>query len=516
MLQRARSIPPAVGALCVLAVIIAAAVASGPLQGVPHVTDEIAYTLQSRLFASGLRTGPAVTSPWVLETDFWVTTPTSHAVFPPGWPALLAVGEIVGAPWSVNALLAGCLPLLTWLLARSVAPRAAVYAAGVTALSPGVWILAASRMAHTSCLVALLVGVVVVTRAWTGARDRAWAWAAAGGATGYLVLARPFEGVLLGGAVVLGGVLRAGGLRSAAALCIPPVAAGLLVLADNAALTGDALRFPANAWFDAVAAEQGRAAGCNRLGFGVEIGCRPTLGSYGHSLGKAWRHSLLNLERLDKLLLGVTGGGLTAAAGLLFVGRRGRRIALLGLLPVVGYALYWSPGAAYGARFWHSLYVALPLLVGATLSRIPGRWGWALLVGLPLASAPAIIGELGDRFWCVSGDAQESAAVRGIERGLVFYQAAGVHEAFWPSLKVALDCTSGLTRGELLLMADPAAPDAGVQPRSAPPDADTLTDYVRSYPAQTPAHVLQHEVASGRQRWLRVTDGGLQGMGEQR
>jgi hypothetical protein len=32
--------------------------ATGPLALMPHVTDEIAYTLQARLYAEGLRSGP--------------------------------------------------------------------------------------------------------------------------------------------------------------------------------------------------------------------------------------------------------------------------------------------------------------------------------------------------------------------------------------------------------------------------------------------------------------------------
>ena len=149
--------PRSVLLACLLAVALAAGAALGPLEGIPHVTDEIAYTLQSRLFAAGMRTGAVADNASMVLFPFWQTTGPGHAVFPPGWPALLALGELLGAALWVNPLLCGLLPLLTWGLAREIgSPAQARLAAMVMALSPGVWMLGASRMAHTSTLVALL------------------------------------------------------------------------------------------------------------------------------------------------------------------------------------------------------------------------------------------------------------------------------------------------------------------------------------------------------------------------
>ena len=41
------------------AVALAMFVARVPLEAVPHVSDELSYTWQARLFAAGMRTGPA-------------------------------------------------------------------------------------------------------------------------------------------------------------------------------------------------------------------------------------------------------------------------------------------------------------------------------------------------------------------------------------------------------------------------------------------------------------------------
>ena len=44
-----------IGLSSLTVVVLSVLVALGPLEGIPHITDEIAYTLQSRLLAAGMR-----------------------------------------------------------------------------------------------------------------------------------------------------------------------------------------------------------------------------------------------------------------------------------------------------------------------------------------------------------------------------------------------------------------------------------------------------------------------------
>ncbi|MEC7948630.1 MAG: hypothetical protein VX265_13780, partial [Myxococcota bacterium] len=181
-------------------------IALGPLQGMAHVSDEVAYTLQARLFAAGMRTGPAADVPSMLDYPFWVSEPASYSPFPPGWPALLAVGELAGMPWVVNALLAGLVPLLVWGIAREWADvRTAELAAVAAGVSPQLALLGGSRMSHVSVMVAIgIAGLVLLRR-----RVPSGYWLLAGGALAYVVAARPFDAVLLGGPLLAAGVLRA-------------------------------------------------------------------------------------------------------------------------------------------------------------------------------------------------------------------------------------------------------------------------------------------------------------------
>ena len=481
--------------LVALGVLLAAwcvVVALVPLEGVPNVSDEVVYTLQARLFAAGLLTGPGAPAP--IPYPFWTATP--HGVwgaFPQGWPMLLALGELLGAPWLVNALLAGTLPWLVFQVARErFDERVAWVAALCVALSPGVWVLGASRMSHTSVLVALLVATLVVLRR----EDRWWHWAGAGLAVAYLVLARPFDALILGGPLLVAGLWRAPHHPARALLLVPTLGVLWFVGLTNAALNQDPLLFGATAWFEANVPDR---PGCNALGFGAEIGCSPTLGTYGHSLEKAARQALLNLERLDRLLLGIPGGSLVALAGL-WIGRRrlGPLLPFLAL-PVLAYALYWSPGAAYGARFYHPAYVLLPIAVAVVVS----RWRLAIvpLFLAGLAGGALVVRDLSSTWWCSDGAVRDALVEAGATEGLLVYSSTGQVERFWPSLRVGMVCTSGLD--DAMALVDPSGD--GFHLTMA--QADPRSTQIMAEQYGGPTWLVEHDIATGTARATRVDRG---------
>ncbi len=493
-----------------VALALGLAVALGPLEGLAHVTDEVAYTLQAKLFASGLRTGPPADVPSMLDYPFWVSSPASYSPFPPGWPALLAAGVVVGAPWLVNAALGALLPGLVWLLAREWADaRTAGIAAAVAAVSPQALLLAGSRMAHTSVVVALGVALVVVVRR----RDPPWAWLLAALAVAYVVVARPFDAALLGGPLLLWGLVRAPGWDARAALVAVPALGAGIVLADNASLTGDALVFPMSAWLEAWS--PGAAPGCNALGFGENIGCFDVLGEKGHSVGKALRIAGATALRLDRLLLGAPGGLLLGVAGLASLRKPAPLVGLV--LVVGGYLLYWSPGVAYGARFWAPLLLVLPVGVATLAARLP-RWSpHALVVLVGLGGGSRLLPELGDRYRCVDGAAAAELAAAGVTAGVVLIDARGVRPAGWPAVEGGgFLCEPMLEAGDLLQLVDPTTPTGGLQVRYMLADPDQVPVFLDRYHPGAPAWVLQHDVTSDARRLLPVRgpgEGGGRGVG---
>lgn len=476
----------------VVAVLMAVVVALGPLQGMAHVSDEVAYTLQSRLFAAGMRTGPAVDVPSMLDYPFWVSSPTSFSPFPPGWPALLALGEWVGRPWLVNALLSGAVPLLVWGIAREwTDARTAELAAVAASVSPQLALLAGSRMPHVSVVVGLGAAALVVLRR----RDPPLAWLGAGIAIAYVVTARPFDAALLGGPLLLMGLLWAPGHAARGLLLIPPALGAALLLGDNAALTGDPLVFPMSAWLEAWA-PGGPRPGCNALGFGADIGCFDIFGERGHTPAKALRIGVSSLVRLDKLLIGIPGGLVLALVGW-FKLRRGIPFVAMGLV-VGGYALYWSPGAAYGARFYAPLLLLLPIGVAAVVAGLPRWFPHAAIVTVAVAGGSRLLPELAEDYWCVGPGARRALADVGFEDGVVLLDARGSRKAAWPTLGVPpFTCQAMLVAGGLFQDMDPAHPRGGLQPRYILSDPAELRDYRATFHPDAPAVVLQHDIAAG-------------------
>lgn len=477
-------------------------VALGPLGGLAHVTDEVAYTLQARLFAAGMRTGPATDVPSMLDYPFWVSAPASYSPFPPGWPALLSLGEVVGAPWVVNPLLVALLPGLVWLAAREwVDERTAGVAAAVAAVSPQVLLLGGSRMAHMSVVVALGVALAVVVRR----RDPPWAWTLAGLAVGFVVVTRPFDAALLGGPLLLLGLARAPGWGARAPLVVLPGLAAATLLADNAALTGDPLVFPMSAWLEAWS--PGARAGCNALGFGPDIGCFDAYGEPGHSPRKALRIAAETAQRLDRLLLGLPGGMLLGVAGLAWL-RRAEPLALVALV-AGGHLFYWSPGLAYGARFWAPMLLVLPIGVAVVAARLP-RWApHAVVVAIGLAGGSRLLPELGDGYRCVDAAATEVLSEAGITDGVVLVDARGTRAAAWPIIEGgASECEPMLEAGALFQHLDPTSPRGGLQVRHALSDPAQIPLFLDRHHPGAPAWMLQHDVAADAYRLLPIRGAG--------
>ena len=120
-----------------------------------------------------------------------------------------------------------------------------------------------------------------------------------------------------------------------------------------------------SAWYDAWQGRPGR----NGLGLVRRVASRSGLWSH---TDKAVSLALEAAQRFDALLLGISGGTVVAALGAWQL-RDKRVLAWIALL-VLGYALYWSPGRAYGARFYHPLYLVIPVLMAVPLARFRQHW----------------------------------------------------------------------------------------------------------------------------------------------
>jgi hypothetical protein len=316
-----------------------------------------------------------------------------------------------------------------------------------------------------------------------------------------VVLARPFDAAVIAGPLLAVGVVRAPGWAPRAALIVLPGLCSALLLADNAALTGDPFTFPMSVFLDGWTAP--RRPGCNRLGFGDDVGCSAVFGTFGHSPEKALRIAWRSARVFDRLSWGAPLGLGLATMGVLWI-RKPLPLLLL-VLPPLGYALYWSPGEAYGARFWHPMLLVVPMGIAVVLQRA-GRMGFPIVTAVGLAGLGWVLPDLGNRYWCVDGQLKETVEAQAIASGTVFLDGRGVRKTSWSRMgNEEFVCDPMLEAGDGFLLLDPAHPMDGIRVRHALRDPDHIAEYRSLYADGEPALYIRHDVATDR-REVEVLD----------
>jgi hypothetical protein len=99
--------PRGVDGLAVLAAlwvtVLAAVLSLTAYQRHPHVADEVGYLYHARYFAEGVLTMPTPPVPEAFDIDLMhYEEDRWYSPVPPAWPAMLALGALLGAPWLVN------------------------------------------------------------------------------------------------------------------------------------------------------------------------------------------------------------------------------------------------------------------------------------------------------------------------------------------------------------------------------------------------------------------------------
>lgn len=246
------------------------------LRGGPRIIDATSYWLEARSFAAGGFTF-APPGPLASFGGRFLVAPADAdrlgVIFPPGYPALLALGFLAGAPLAVGPLLAAGLVITTFALGRATARRddVALLAAALSTLSVALRYHTADTMSHGWA--ALLASLALL-----GAlRGTPAAALGAGLAAGWLVATRPFSGLVF--AVLAAAVLAASPRRLPllALGCLPGI---VLLLAHQQAVTGEPWSSSQVRYY----ALADGPPGCFHYGFGGSIGCRYEHGDFVGSL----------------------------------------------------------------------------------------------------------------------------------------------------------------------------------------------------------------------------------------
>jgi hypothetical protein len=330
--------------------------------------DEATYAFQARMLAAGHLFAPAPPHHEFFQFRFCLQEAGRwFGIFPPGWPAILAVGVWLGELFWVNAVLGGLLVLLTYVLARELVPG-----------RPTVWRLAVVlgalsiiRMAQSASLMSHVLGAVCTTTAlWAGLR--AWRTGRArwlllvGAALGLQADTRLLNAFALGLPALVLTVAFAWRHRRAPRRVLLGLGAlgamvalfGGLQLAYNARVTGAAFRFPQRAYFAATE----HKPHCSDPGFGADRVCThehpPGLSAAMPRNAFYPRHGVrVTYVRLDAYSREAAGGVVLFAfliVGLLAPStRRAAAFCLLGYGSLwLAYGTFYYHGLAYGARYY--------------------------------------------------------------------------------------------------------------------------------------------------------------------
>ena len=339
---------------------LSAAYVVGYLRGGPRIIDATSYWLEARTLADGLLALP-ITTPEQSELGrFLLRTvsdgaPAASVIFPPGFPAVLALGFVVGAPLAVGPAIAAALVLATDALARRVGQTLDMSSDQVDSLATVAALLSvvcatlryhtADTMSHGLAALCFTLGLwAALTCGGAPSAKMRWSAAAVGGAAlGWALATRPATALALALSVaVLAAVgprrelLRPRHLATAMVAASPGVA---LWLVYQHAATGSLTATAQQAYY----ALSDGPPGCFRYGFGDGIGC----------LGE---HGAFVRARL--------GDGYGAWAAL---GTSARRLQMH-LVDALGFAP--SFGLVALAAWWHRRRPAVVLLATALVAQV--------------------------------------------------------------------------------------------------------------------------------------------------
>ena len=340
----------------------------------PHVPDEVAYLIHAKYFAGGLLSLPTPAVPEAFRADlFTYEAARWFSPVPPGWPAALSIGILMGAGWLVNPILGGLNVVLGYVALREWYPRrTARIASLLLATSPWSLFMAMNFMTHTFTLTCALVGAVGVGRL---RRSRGLKWAIiAGVAIGLVGLTRPLEGLITAGLLGLWSLSARGrSLRFAPTLvlALTTLLTSAAVLPYNRALSGSATTFPLIAYTDSV-----YGPGTNQLGFGASrgLGWSGFDPLPGHGILDVGINAALNLFQLNTELLGWATGSLLLLFGFFTFARLGRSdwaMTAAGATIIGIHSFYWFGGGPdFGARYWYLIIFPAIALSASALERL--------------------------------------------------------------------------------------------------------------------------------------------------
>ena len=358
-------------ALSLLAVLVTYFVTERYFEAIPHIEDEIAYVWQAEAIAGGRLTVPSPPGPKSFLVPFVVDYAGQRfGKYPPGWPALLALGVRLGIRAWVNPLLAGLGVWLTYRLGKRIFGEPVGLLAGVLTLtSPFFLINSGSLLSHPFGLVLSAAFALAWVDNFAGREGppRALPTLVAGLCLGVLALTRPLTAIGVALPFGLHGLyLLARGdwqtRRHVLAVGALAGAVAALTLLWQYAVTGNSLLNPYTLWWS-----------YDKIGFGPGVG----RAEGGHTLRLARLNTRFSLQVGYRDLFGwAMFSWIFLPVGLLAVFfRRNWPALLIAGVPVslvLVYLAYWVGSWLFGPRYYYEAIFSLALVSAAGIAWLAG------------------------------------------------------------------------------------------------------------------------------------------------
>ena len=342
--------------------------------GRPLLVDEVAQLFQARVFANGRIAGALDPAPELFSALHLVERDGRvFSQFPPGGPAVLAIGVLLGAVWIAVPL---CGAVAVWCFieftrgVEAERPGVSLLASLLFAFAPYMVFMSGSQMNHVPTLLGVCAALLALERATApGASNRRRSLLAlmCGLALGFAATVRPVDAAAFALPIAAWLLWRAGRNRHE---IVPLIASGIgvavpvgLMLWFNARTTGAPLLFGYEALW----------------GKGHELGFHAAPWGVAHTPARGLELVSLYFLRLQTYLFETPIPSLVAAiVALLLVPalRRLDGVLLAGsALLVLLYFAYWHDGFYLGPRFFVCLLPALALWSARAFPEWRARWG---------------------------------------------------------------------------------------------------------------------------------------------
>jgi hypothetical protein len=413
----------------------------------PLNLDEVAQLFQARIFADGALWRTAPPHPEFFSIYHIVDVGGRvYGQFPPGGPAMLALGELLGAAWLVVPL-SGAIAVMAWMSALGAAePRPGVRlgASLLFALSPFFAFLAGTSMNHVPALMWMLIGVAALVRVTHQERSRAWWALGCGLAFGIAGTIRPSDALAFALPAAAWLVARASRDRArwrelaaaGAGVAIPLLAMAIV----NALTTGAPLRFGYEVLW-------GKAHG---IGFHADPSGAMHTPARGLSQMSGYLRSLqehlfeLPLPSLLPVLLAFALGRRTSALDRYLLASAALLLSL--------YTAYWFDGQYLGPRFLIPMVPLLALWTARLPTLVRERAGDGLAIrttayayAVAIGMAAVLLVPARARLYAAASpemrwDADSAAAAAGVRGAVVLVRES------WGSQLLARLHSSGISR----------------------------------------------------------------------